>query len=625
MKCLDCLNPEQKHAVEFFERNSMVFAGPGTGKTRVITRRIAYMFEAGKLPQAKNILAITFTNKAANEMKARVQEFTTVDQKRIRIGTFHNFCLWVLKAYGDKISMPRDFAFISPTQQQYLVKQIISKYDLMLKPKEFINKISDIKNSSVDIGEFIAKTKTGLVGFQEAVMEYQDRLYENKLIDYDDAILQTATLFKAHPKILYLYHNAFPYVLIDEMQDTNRMQLELIRLLGEGAHHVMAVADDDQSIYGWRGALPTVIQDFITLLEAEPIVLKHNYRSPQMILDIANRLIVNNDGRAEKTLVGRENEPNDCVLGKGFDTWEEEAEWVTSKIKELHDAEGIEYRQMIILYRNRHSSLKLIDAKLIEKNIPFQHFGKNFSGKEILLSDYIVAAMKLTSDPSNEIILFSLLDMLSKRFELEDQEGLFKFYSEHLDEVSLASFSAMIPTDHIDKIIKTLAQCCIDSQETKAFPKLYDDLFNALELDATLVKLDDSERIEEQRHLGLLKHRVLKSATTSLSQLVAEIELPDDTPHAEAGSNRVSVSTFHTAKGLEYKVVFIIALEDHIIPGYRNGKDPEKLQEERRGLYVAMTRSESKLFMSCAKMRPKWQEYPEEAVPSRFFSELRQK
>ncbi|MDQ8734207.1 ATP-dependent helicase [Paenibacillus sp. LHD-38] len=625
MKCFESLNPEQKHAVEFFERNSMVFAGPGTGKTRIITRRVAYMFEAGKLPPAKNILAITFTNKAANEMKARVQEFTTVDKKRIRIGTFHNFCLWVLKSYGDKINMPRDFAFISPTQQQYLVKQLISKYDLMLKPRDFTNKISDIKNSSVDFSEFIAKTNTGLVGFHEATIEYQNRLYENKLIDYDDAILQTATLFKAHPKILYLYHNAFPYVLIDEMQDTNRMQLELIRLLGEGAKHVMAVADDDQSIYGWRGALPTVIQDFINLLAAEPIVLRHNYRSPQMILDLANKLIVNNDGRTEKTLVGRNNEPNDCTKGKRFDTWEEEAEWVTNKIKELHDTEGIEYRQMIILYRNRHSSLKIIDAKLIEKNIPFQHFGKNFSGKEILLSDFIVAAMKLVSDPSNEIILFSLLDMLSKRFEVDDEEALFEYYSKHLDEVSLASLSAMIPNDQIDKFIKALAQFCIDSQETRAFPKLYDDLFKELKVEMTLDKLDDGERIEEKRHLELLKQRVLKSTATSLSQLVAEIELPDDTPHAEARSNRVSVSTFHTAKGLEYKAVFIIALEDHIIPGYRNGIDPEKLQEERRGLYVAMTRSESKLFMTCASMRPKWKEYPEEVIPSRFFAELRKK
>jgi DNA helicase-2/ATP-dependent DNA helicase PcrA len=170
---------------------------------------------------------------------------------------------------------------------------------------------------------------------------------------------------------------------------------------------------------------------------------------------------------------------------------------------------------------------------------------------------------------------------------------------------------------------KQLASCCLREQGTKAFPKLFDSLYNALKIDTDLINLDESDRLDEKRHLDLLRHRILKSTATSLSELVADIELPDDTPNAEENSNRVSVSTFHTAKGLEYKAVFIIALEDHIIPGFRNGKDAEKTQEERRGLYVALTRSESKLFLSFASSRPKWNDYPEDVRPSRFIEELR--
>lgn len=178
----------------------------------------------------------------------------------------------------------------------------------------------------------------GEINFHAGAVEYQRRMNANNLIDYDDAILQTATLFKEKPSILELYQNAFPYILVDEMQDTNRMQLELIRLLSSKAEHVMAVADDDQSIYGWRGALPTIIQEYIDLLQAKKIVLNENYRSPQKVLDVANRLIKFNDDRTEKGLIGRANKEGDGVWGKVFSTWEEEADWVTNKIKDLHKA-----------------------------------------------------------------------------------------------------------------------------------------------------------------------------------------------------------------------------------------------------------------------------------------------
>lgn len=620
MKCLEGLNPQQLEAVRFFDRNSMVFAGPGTGKTRVITSRIAYMLESGRLPEAKRVLAITFTNKAANEMSSRVASFG-VNQKRVRIGTFHNFCMWVLKAYGDKIKMSRDFTFLTPNQQLYLLKQVAVDVGLMMKPNDFKNRISDLKNSSVDFEDYLSKTHTGSKQFSAAATEYQSRLYANNLIDYDDAILHAATLFKVKPAILELYQNAFPYILVDEMQDTNRMQLELIRLLGGGVEHVMAVADDDQSIYGWRGALPTVIQEYIDLLSAEKIILNFNYRSPQKVLDVANRLIKFNDSRTEKELIGRANETGDLVEGKVFPTWKDEAEWVSNKIKELHD-NGMEYRQMIILYRSRHPSLKIIDEKLIEKGIPFQHFGKNFQNKKLLLTEFIIASMKLIADPSNDVVLSTLLNAFAQRFELREDIDLYNFYKQDLGSITLEKLAIMDTQDDIDEIIKQTAAYCLYAKNITSFVKIFDGLYKSLNIEAELRKYDETTMHEEKRHLDLLRERMSKSIASTITEMLAEMDLKDDSNHIDQRMNKVGVSTFHTAKGLEYKAVFIIALEDHFVPG-RNGGMSDKVQEERRGLYVAVTRAESKLFITCAKQRTDWKGHLEDVRPSRFIDEMK--
>lgn len=622
MKSLEKLNSQQRLAVESFDQNTMVFAGPGTGKTRVITSRIAYMFESGRLMDSKRILAITFTNKASNEMKSRVSAIGVVDQKRLRIGTFHNFCMWVLKAYGDKINMNREFTFISTAHQMHLLQSVVKGTQLKMKPKDFKSRISELKNSSTDFKDYMDKTENGgVINFHAAAVEYQRRMNANKLIDYDDAILLTATLFKEKPSILELYQNAFPYILVDEMQDTNRMQLELIRLLSSKAEHVMAVADDDQSIYGWRGALPTVIQEYIDLLQAEKIVLNENYRSPQKVLDVANRLIKFNDDRTEKGLIGRANKEGDGVWGQVFNTWEEEADWVTNKIKELHKA-GMEYRQMIILYRSRHPSLKVIDKNLLEKRIPFQHFGKNFANKSVLLTEFIIAAMKLIADPNNEVILGALMDAFAKRYELNEDFDLYGYYETKLGNVTIDKLSTIFAEDEVDATIKRMATYCLSANSIRSFVQIFDGLYEALDIETDLEKFDEATRYEEKRHLDLLRDRISKSISTSLTDMMAEIDLNDESNHIDQQVNKVGVSTFHTAKGLEYKAVFIIALEDHFIPG-RSGGNPDKEQEERRGLYVAVTRAESKLFITCSKQRSNWNGRIESVTPSRFLNEMK--
>lgn len=269
MNSLEGLNSKQIEAVETLDQNTMVFAGPGTGKTRVITRKIAYLFENELVPKYRKVLAITFTNKAANEMKNRIKKFK-INQQQIHVGNFHKFCAYVLSSYGDYIGLNRQFTFAIRSQQLTLAKSVLKDLDFgVMNQYAFLDEISRLKNKSSHWNEFIENIPTRVNKFKRAVMEYHKRLRQANMIDFDDAILLTLTLFKSHPEILSLYHIAFPYILIDEMQDTNPIQLELIKILGQKAKHVMAVADDDQSIYKWRGALPSVISDYIQALNAK--------------------------------------------------------------------------------------------------------------------------------------------------------------------------------------------------------------------------------------------------------------------------------------------------------------------------------------------------------------------
>ncbi|PRZ12245.1 DNA helicase-2/ATP-dependent DNA helicase PcrA [Laceyella sediminis] len=611
MKSLEGLNEEQIEAVETIDRNTMVFAGPGTGKTRIITQRIAYLFERDLVPPSRKVLAITFTNKAANEMRSRVQNLG-IDSRRIRLGTFHNLCQSVLRAYGDKIEVSRDFTFVSPAQRSKLILSVLRNNNVRnMKENVFANWISKLKNSSVDYGEYLRKTeKTKTIGLTSAAVEYETRLRENNMIDFDDAILLTVTLLKNHSELLWLYHNAFPYLLIDEMQDTNRMQLELIRLLGESARNVMAVADDDQSIYGWRGALPTVIREYIEQLNAHSITLVRNYRSPQIILDAANSLIEHNDKREKKTLIGRETEPGDCLEIKDFTTAIQEAEWVADKIKEIHK-EGIEYKKIIVLYRSRHSGLKIIDDVFIQKKIPFRHFGKNFNKVE-LFSDLIKESLKLIVEPSNDLILESILESLIPRYsKLYRSNKTVNHYEELIEgKLSVTKLAEITPEDDMDDAVKQFAKFCAGYNHTQSYLKIYNDLYDLLKI-STLLLLEKNDAFEQSRHLELLKEKMIKSRARNIIDLIGELDLQDESNYIENSIDEVGISTFHAAKGLEYKAVFIIALEDDIVPARYDEA------EERRGLYVAMTRSESKLYMSYAQQRDR-----QRKQPSRFFEEI---
>lgn len=614
MNSLEGLNKEQIEAVTTIDRNTMVFAGPGTGKTRVITRKIAYLFEADLVPDSRKILAITFTNKAANEMKTRVQGLG-IESRRIRLGTFHNLCQSVLRSYGDKIGVTRDFTFVSTANRNALIRSIRRNNGLTaMSEYELANRISTLKNSSVDYNDYVQKTDSRIIGFKAATAEYESRLRDNGMIDFDDVILLTVSLFKSNPEILWLYHNAYPFLLIDEMQDTNRMQLELIRLLGNGARNVMAVADDDQSIYGWRGALPTVIREYIMQMNAKSITLIQNYRSPQIILDAANSLIEQNSEREIKSLFGRKTESQDCLKLLNFSTALQEAEWVSDKIQEIY-TDGVQYKEIIVLYRSRHPGLKVIDDIFTQRGIPFRHFGRNFNSRIDLLSDLIRESLKLIIEPSNDLILESLIAYFSR---LHNYDDTINYYKELIGgELSIKKLAEITPEDDMDDAVKKFAQFCVGYSSSISNRKVYDTLNDLLKVEVSLERMEEGDVYEQIRHLESLKEKMTKSLANNLVDLIGELDLQDESNHIDDTIDEVGISTFHAAKGLEYKAVFIIALEDDIIPS-RNDE-----AEERRGLYVAMTRSESKLFLSSSQQRESRRGGNDiEKQPCRFLSEI---
>lgn len=587
------LNPKQKEAVETIDKNTMVIAGPGTGKTQVITRKIAYLFERELVPPRKKVLAITFTNKAAREMNSRVKRFN-VRTDRIRIGTFHNFCVFVLRSYGDFIGMNRHFSFVTNRQKVALAKSVIEEFEVPMRSDAFLKRLAQLKNGSTHYSDYEQRLDAIL---RDAALAYQKRLLTANMIDFDDAILATVTLLKERPEILYIFHNAYPFILIDEMQDTNRMQLELIKLLGSNARNVMAVADDDQSIYGWRGAVPTVIEDYVQLLNAEKIVLSENYRSPQMILDAADRLVEDIQIRMPKKLEGRPNEPGDCVERKEFSNWLEEAEWVATKAKELYDKENIKYNEMIVLYRSRHPSFLAFEEAFEKHGVPYQHFGKEFNEPRNLLADQVIEVLKLIENPNNRVVLSSLLTALSDRFVVDDN-----LYDEYIGilgkEASvLEMLSQSSPRDEVDRFVQQLASFIISTESTPSMGELFDKTCEVLNIEGALVGLGDERKLVEEKYLRTLREKLIRNPIGNLAEFFLELELEDDSDTIDHNEDAVGLSTFHNAKGLEYKVVFIVALEEFIIPG-RNTAD-----EERRTLYVAMTRSKSKLFMSYAFKR----------------------
>ncbi|HJV17572.1 MAG TPA: DNA helicase PcrA [Bacillales bacterium] len=614
-KLLNGLNPEQKSAVKATDGPLLIMAGAGSGKTRVLTHRIAYlMVEKGVNPY--NILAITFTNKAAREMRDRISKMMGGAAEQIWISTFHSMCVRILRRDIDRIGFNRNFTILDTTDQQSVIKGILK--DKNIDPKKFdpraiLGSISSAKNELIEPEEY-AKTAGGY--FEKVVSdvytEYQKRLRKNQALDFDDLIMSTILLFKRVPDVLEYYQRKFQYIHVDEYQDTNRAQYLLVKLLANRFKNLCVVGDSDQSIYKWRGA------DIANILSFEKdypnttvIMLEQNYRSTKRILLAANEVIAKNGKRKPKNLWTENPEGNKIVYYRA-DSEQGEAWFVTGKIKELTN-NGYKLSDIAILYRTNAQS-RVMEEVLLKSNTNYSIVGgtKFYDRKEI---KDMLAYLRLISNPDDDISLQRIINVPKRAIGATSVDKIANFAGMHdislyqaLESVELIGLSPK--TTKAAAEFRDLIHKYTQMQEYLSVTELVEEILEksgyremlkaekSIEAQSRLENLDELLSVT-QNFEKTSEDKSLVAFLTDLA-LVADIDSMDDEGEA---SDAVVLMTLHSAKGLEFPVVFLIGMEEGVFPHSRSLMEEDEMEEERRLAYVGITRAEKSLFMTNAQMR----------------------
>ncbi|MDB5052177.1 MAG: ATP-dependent helicase PcrA [Bacilli bacterium] len=630
------LNPEQKKAVEAVSGPLLIMAGAGSGKTRVLTHRIAYLIASGKAAPW-SILAITFTNKAAREMQQRVEQLVGSSARDIWVSTFHSMCVRILRRDISRIGYTNNFTILDSTDQLSVIRSCMKELNLDTKkfePKSIQATISSAKNELITPELFENKIGDFIQGITAKVYKlYQRKLKSNNALDFDDLIMLTIQLFKEVSEVLDHYQHKFQYIHVDEYQDTNRAQYMLCKMIAERHHRICVVGDGDQSIYGWRGADITNILNFEKdYPEAVTILLEQNYRSTSNILNAANKVIANNTGRKPKNLWTSKEDGAKIQLYQA-DSEHEESYFIASEIKKGQDS-GKKFADHAILYRANAQS-RVIEEVLIKSEIPYKIFGgiKFYDRKEI---KDILAYLRLISNPNDDISLMRIVNVPKRaigdttvdkltQMALQNDQSIFELLLDHLDDVdisprtkkALSEFSELISNLYrmVEYVSVTeLAEQVLELTQYRA----------ELQREGTLESKSRLENIEEflsvtQEFEKRNEDKSLLSFLTDLA-LIADIDLMGQEPE-EVDNNAVVLMTMHSAKGLEFPIVFIAGLEEGIFPHSRTLMDNEEMEEERRLAYVGITRAEEKLFLTCARMRTLFGRTSSNA-PSRFLLEI---
>ena len=615
-KLLNGLNPEQQKAVKTVDGPLLLMAGAGSGKTRVLTHRIAYlMVEKGVNPY--NILAITFTNKAAREMRERIQKMMGGAADDIWISTFHSMCVRILRRDIDRLGYNRNFTILDSTDQQSVIKSILKdknmdpkKYD----PRAILGTISSAKNELITPEEY-AKTAGDYFSqkVSDVYTEYQRRLRKNNALDFDDLIMTTITLFIRVPEVLEYYQRKFQYIHVDEYQDTNRAQYMLVKLLAQRFQNLCVVGDSDQSIYRWRGADITNILSFEKdYPRASVILLEQNYRSTKKILLAANMVIQNNMNRKPKNL-WTENPEGNKIMYYRADSEQGEAQFVIGKIQE-QIRNGRNLSDIAILYRTNAQS-RVIEESFLKSNIDYSIVGgiKFYDRKEI---KDILAYLRLISNPDDDISLQRIINVPKRAIGSTSIDKIANFATMH----DLSMFQALETIEMIGLSPKAekaaaefrnLVSNYTHQQEYLSVTELveevldktgYRDMLKAeksLESQSRLENIDEfltvTKSFEESS-----EDKSLVAFLTDLA-LVADIDRLDD--DGEKKTDFVTLMTLHSAKGLEFPVVFLIGMEEGVFPHSRSLMEEDEMEEERRLAYVGITRAEEELFITNAQMR----------------------
>jgi DNA helicase II / ATP-dependent DNA helicase PcrA len=615
-KLLNGLNPEQQKAVKTLDGPLLLMAGAGSGKTRVLTHRIAYlMVEKGINPY--NILAITFTNKAAREMRERIQKMMGGAADDIWISTFHSMCVRILRRDIDRLGFNRNFTILDTTDQLSVIKSILK--DKNMDPKKFdpraiLGTISSAKNELITPEEY---AKTAGDYFSQKVSdvyeEYQRKLRKNNALDFDDLIMTTITLFMRVPEVLEYYQRKFQYIHVDEYQDTNRAQYMLVKLLAQRFQNLCVVGDSDQSIYRWRGADIANIMSFEKdYPRASVILLEQNYRSTKKILLAANMVIQNNMNRKPKNL-WTENAEGNKIMYYRADSEQGEAQFVIGKIQELL-RNGRKLSDMAILYRTNAQS-RVIEESFLKSNIDYNIVGgiKFYDRKEI---KDVLAYLRLISNPDDDISLQRVINVPKRAIGSTSIDKIANFATMHdlsmyqaLETIEMIGLSPKAEKAAIE--FRNLITTYTRQQEFLSVTELVEEVLEksgyremlkaekSLESQSRLENLDEfltvTNSFEESS-----EDKTLVAFLTDLA-LVADIDRLDD--DGQKKTDVVTLMTLHSAKGLEFPVVFLIGMEEGVFPHSRSLMEEAEMEEERRLAYVGITRAEEELFITNAQMR----------------------
>lgn len=616
MTLLEGLNPEQAEAVLHTEGPLLILAGAGSGKTRVLTHRIAYLIQE-KQVNPWNIMAITFTNKAAQEMRDRVDKIVGFGSESVWVSTFHSSCVRILRRYIDRIGYNNNFSIYDADDQKTLMKGICKKLNIdtkLFKEKMFLGAISHAKDELISPEQYreMAGGDQKQRKIAEVYTEYQNQLKSNNALDFDDLITKTVELFRLHPDVLMNYQERFRYIMVDEYQDTNTAQFKFISLLASAYENLCVVGDDDQSIYKFRGAnignILNFEQDFPN---ARVIKLEQNYRSTQNILNCANEVIKNNEGRKEKSL-WTQNPVGDLVHFQQFQNGYEEAEFVAGDIRSGVRDGHFSYGDCAILYRTNAQS-RLFEEKFMMANIPYKIVGGvNFYARKEIKD--ILAYLKTIDNGRDDIAVRRIINVPKRGIGLTSIEKIQSYADDNL----ISFYESAVMAEQIPSLSRGAAKIApfvnfIERMRALQETESLSDLFRTIIEETGYVRELELEETEESKarieNIDELYSKVVsyqeEHVHPTLSGFLEEVALIADIDTVNDDENRVLLMTLHSAKGLEFPHVYMTGMEDGLFPSFMSisADTPEELEEERRLCYVGITRAMKNLTLTCAQMR----------------------
>ena len=617
MSVIEMLNDKQQEAATHIEGPLLILAGAGSGKTRVLTNRTAYMIdELGINPW--NILAITFTNKAAGEMRERIDRMVGYGADIVWVATFHSTCVRILRRHINLLGYDTNFTIYDTDDQKTLMKEVVKR--LQINTKQFserglLNRISSAKNELLTPVEEKINASGNYADeiYAKVYEDYQASLKSNNALDFDDLIMKTVELFKAFPEVLDSYQERFRYIMVDEYQDTNTAQFELIRLLAGKYRNICVVGDDDQSIYKFRGANIRNILDFEKVYpDAKIVKLEQNYRSTQTVLDAANSVIANNIGRKSKALWTDRGE-GELIRFRQLDSAFEEAEYIVDMICHDRRSGKSEYRDNAVLYRTNAQS-RILEEKCVMAGVPYTIVGGvNFYARKEIKD--ILAYLKTIDNGRDDLAVKRIINVPKRGIGATTLNKM----QEYADVNEISLLDALTRAENVlghgkaaDKIGEFVEMISVFRAKAAvmSIEQLTDDVLEVTKYIDMLNELDPEEANDRKENIEEFKNKIIAFSDSldeepTLSQFLEEVALVADIDSVEADDNKVLLMTLHSAKGLEFPNVYLSGMEDGLFPSYMSitSNDASEIEEERRLCYVGITRAMNRLTITAAKSR----------------------